>query len=266
MSAAPHELVRSHALPGVTALALDSARHYGRHTHDQYGIGLILAGAQRSASGRGPVVAGAGELITVNPGEVHDGIPLTGARRWQMLYLDVELLRDDDGRLREFTAPVARDVRAAGLFARLYTCLREPGAQGGQLAPQSLLLALRARLGACSGAAADAARIDGAALAPARARIDADPAAQHRLDALAQACGLSRYAFLRAFARLTGLTPHAYVQQQRLHLARRLLARGEPVAQAAADAGFADQSHLTRLFVRDYGVTPARYGRAAPPR
>jgi AraC-like DNA-binding protein len=50
--------------------------------------------------------------------------------------------------------------------------------------------------------------------------------------------------------------------QRRIQLARALLATGVPVIQAAADAGFADQSHLTRLFARTLGITPAVYSRA----
>jgi AraC-like DNA-binding protein len=45
----------------------------------------------------------------------------------------------------------------------------------------------------------------------------------------------------------------------RLRSARRLLAAGVPAATAAAEAGFADQPHLTRWFRRYYGVTPAAY-------
>ena len=62
--------------PGVHCTQADSARHYGRHWHDGHGLGLIDGGGQRSASGRGPVQALAGDLIATNPGEVHDGRPL----------------------------------------------------------------------------------------------------------------------------------------------------------------------------------------------
>jgi AraC-like DNA-binding protein len=41
--------------------------------------------------------------------------------------------------------------------------------------------------------------------------------------------------------------------------ARALIAAGEPLAEAAAAAGFADQPHLTRHFVRAYGYTPGAW-------
>ncbi|MGO4319729.1 helix-turn-helix domain-containing protein, partial [Agrobacterium sp. MCAB5] len=45
----------------------------------------------------------------------------------------------------------------------------------------------------------------------------------------------------------------------RLHLARGALAKGAPPAEVAFFAGFSDQSHLNRFFVRQFGVTPAAY-------
>jgi AraC-like DNA-binding protein len=76
---------------------------------------------------------------------------------------------------------------------------------------------------------------------------------------LARIAGLPRFQILRAFARETGLTPHAYQVQRRIDLVRRLITRRVPLAEAALTAGFADQSHMTRAFVRRYGLTPAAY-------
>ena len=59
-----------------------------------------------------------------------------------------------------------------------------------------------------------------------------------------------------------GMTPHAYLVQRRLALARSLLAGGQSIAEAATAAGFADQAHLTRVFRRCLGYTPAAYARA----
>jgi AraC-like DNA-binding protein len=76
---------------------------------------------------------------------------------------------------------------------------------------------------------------------------------------LAALSGVSRFQLLRGFAREVGITPHAYLVQRRVRLARQLLAKGQTPVQAAMQAGFADQSHMTRAFVRQIGVTPSRY-------
>ena len=90
--------IRRTAIDGIEAVTADSSRSFARHTHDTYGIGVILSGAQKSASGRGPVEAGPGQTITVNPGEVHDGVPLDGgARAWRMLYMNPILVAEAAG-------------------------------------------------------------------------------------------------------------------------------------------------------------------------
>src|SRR5579864_2125901 len=88
--------VRFHNFPltGVDPMCASTARSFPRHTHDQYGIGVIDSGAHRSWSDRGLVEAGPGELISVNPGEVHDGRPIDQRpRSWRLLYLDVQSVK-----------------------------------------------------------------------------------------------------------------------------------------------------------------------------
>jgi AraC-like DNA-binding protein len=70
---------------------------------------------------------------------------------------------------------------------------------------------------------------------------------------------MSRFQLLRSFAHEVGLPPHAYRMQRRVELARTLIADGTALADAAISAGFSDQSHKTRAFVRLLGVTPAGY-------
>jgi hypothetical protein len=82
------EQIRFHQfpLPGIDAMTATTSRSFPRHTHDQYGIGVIDSGGHASLSGRGQVEAGSGSLIFVNPGEVHDGRPIGGRPRgWRML-------------------------------------------------------------------------------------------------------------------------------------------------------------------------------------
>lgn len=79
---------------------------------------------------------------------------------------------------------------------------------------------------------------------------------------LAGVAGLSKFSLIRAFERAVGLPPHAYHTHLRLARARHLIAGGAPLSDVAFDAGFADQSHLTRRFKALFGVTPGQYARS----
>jgi AraC-like DNA-binding protein len=76
---------------------------------------------------------------------------------------------------------------------------------------------------------------------------------------LEQATGLDRYALARAFRAAFGSSPHRYLVAKRVARAQRLLTAGASLAEAAAGAGFADQSHFTRHFKAHLGLTPGRY-------
>ena len=253
---------------GIEAVTADTTFVFGRHTHEQFGVGLIERGAQKSASGRGVVEAGAGDIITVNPGEVHDGAPIgDGGRSWRMLYLDpaivaeltVDISEGWPASAVEFTQPTVSDKHMAGLFRKLFQAMIAGGADHAELeADETLLLFLGGLLQTKAGEG----RSVPAGIASARALIDDDPVAALTLTALAHEAGLNRYQFLRAFARATGLTPHAYLMQRRIHRARQLIGRGVRLADAAADSGFSDQSHMTRLFVRSFGMAPGTYAKA----
>jgi AraC-like DNA-binding protein len=95
----------------------------------------------------------------------------------------------------------------------------------------------------------------------ARDYLRAQPVQNVALDELATISRLSKFYLLRSFYRAYGLTPHGYQMQLRLARARRLLDEGRPLSHVTYDAGFADQSHLTRRFAEFYGLTPARYAR-----
>jgi AraC family transcriptional regulator len=83
------------------------------------------------------------------------------------------------------------------------------------------------------------------------------------VETLASACSLSRSHFSRAFKQTVGATPHAWLMQLRLETARELLQSqpSKPISSIALECGFSDQSHLTRVFTRVFGVPPASWRR-----
>jgi AraC-like DNA-binding protein len=246
-------------IAGIDAMELTSNHSFPRHSHDQYGVGVLLSGAQRSWSGIGPVESFPGDVITVNPGEMHDGIPVDRCvRRWRILYFDQtylarEMMREMTREV-EFISPSLRNPSLQALVQSLFNhVMGDPLA-----AEESLVRAIAQLLSPDRRPRASSKRLT-PAIAKVRARIDADPAGRMTLSDLAALAEVGRYHLIRAFAGEVGATPHAYVVQRRVRLARQLLLQGAALADAAQQAGFADQSHMSRAFVRQYGVPPGRY-------
>jgi AraC-like DNA-binding protein len=259
---------------GVHGTAMDSARHYGRHWHSTYGVGLLDHGAQSSASGRGKVDAYAGDLITTNPGEVHDGRPLGGpSRRWRMVYLDAAVMAGMlggaamDGSV-EFTRPVLKDLRLVQTLRRLFTrlddwrnCAASASASAEALACEESLVEVCGLLLGGHSTAVPQPEIDGD-VRLVRERLADDLLAAPTLDELAAMAGLGKFQLLRRFQKAYGVPPHAWLLLQRAERARALIRRGTSLADTAAASGFADQSHMTRIFTRHFGFTPGAWQRA----
>lgn len=84
-----------------------------------------------------------------------------------------------------------------------------------------------------------------------------------KLIELAAIAQLSPYHFLRLFKQTTNTTPHQYILQCRIEKAKFLLQHSQiSIAEIASRVGFCDQSHLTRCFKRNLGVTPRQFQQA----
>jgi AraC family transcriptional regulator len=71
---------------------------------------------------------------------------------------------------------------------------------------------------------------------------------------------MSKYHFCRLFKKSTNLTPYQYVLQRRTARAKELLKKRElTIVEIAYLLGFSDQSHFTRQFKKQYGITPGAF-------
>lgn len=81
------------------------------------------------------------------------------------------------------------------------------------------------------------------------------------LDGLLSMTNFGKSYLLRSFARQVGVSPYRYLQTVRLDRAKKFLEQGIPPIEAAAMAGFSDQSHFTNFFKEFIGLTPRQYQR-----
>jgi AraC-like DNA-binding protein len=89
--------------------------------------------------------------------------------------------------------------------------------------------------------------------------IDENLAQSLALAELAQLAGLSIWRFATVFRQQVGVSPHRYICRLRVERAQELMRGGLSAACAANEAGFYDQSHLSRHFKTICGVTPGQF-------
>lgn len=70
---------------------------------------------------------------------------------------------------------------------------------------------------------------------------------------------ISPFHLNRIFREIVGVPPHQYLQLLRLRKAKELLRNGESIVASVYKTGFSDQSHLTRVFKKNMGITPGKF-------
>ncbi len=266
---------RHAGVPGVDLLHARFVTHrYSRHAHETYPFALIEAGTEVFEYGGSLLRAHAGAVALLNPEVVHTGQAETPAGwAYRVLYPAADVVAGVAADLGwrpgtpSFPETVVYDPRSARLLRAAHIAAEH----GDRLASSSLLRGALAGLlrdhawpGRLAGSP-DRPRRSPAAVRTVRDLLTDRLADPPSLDDLALATGMSPFTLLRAFRGETGLPPHAYLNQIRVRLARRLLDGGMAPAEVAAEGGFADQAHLTRHFKRVMGVPPGAYQREREP-
>jgi AraC-like DNA-binding protein/quercetin dioxygenase-like cupin family protein len=243
--------------------AFFAGRGYDMHRHDTYAIGHTLAGVQ-SFQYRGAVRNSLpGGTVVLHPDEKHDGqAGAEGGFRYRLIYVQPAAIQEVlGGRALPFIdgglSADARLYQAAGRF------LRPVEERTDAFEYEDALFDLAHALDSAGGggAAAGQKAADYRAASLARAWLDEAPEDGVSMVALERVTGRNRWSLSRDFRLLFGTSPYRYVTMRRLDAVKRMLRDGQTLADAAAAAGFADQSHMTRHFSQAFGVSPARWVR-----
>jgi AraC family transcriptional regulator len=242
-----------HRVSGADLIAgrIAPATRFRGHAHDGVHLCCVVDGGFIETARPGSEHLGAG-AVRVSPSARHDiEFGPAGAR-----CVLIELDADDATALAPLDRSLFLDDPWLGrIVARMGTAAGR-GDLAAALALEGAVAELLAQIGRRQGARA--ARIPPAWLESVRERV-CDTEGRQTLPELATAAGVHRAHLARAFRDHYGVTLGSFARRLMVERALRLLADADrPLVEVAAEAGFADQSHMNRAVRAAVGESPGR--------
>lgn len=235
-------------------------RAFSSHRHDTYAIGITLSGIQTFRFRGERWHCFPGQCHILHPDEMHDGWAGTDEGfSYRIVHIDPCLVQEAlGGHGLPFVAhPVVDAARLGeGRASELWDIdgeMDDVGRTQLVAAVVDLLVGTASKTTKRSGPLA----LD--RLSRVRDLIAASPVEKHAMNEFEKLSGLDRWTLARQFRSAFGTSPSRFRIQRQLDQVRRLVKRGSGLAEAALDAGFSDQSHMSRQFKLAYGLTPARW-------
>ena len=228
---------------------------YPRHAHERAYLALVQQGSHEDEVGRESEVAQSATVVVMPSGVAHAN--RIGGEGVRMLLVTLEPT------LREFVRlPTRWRVLHGGAVARVFLRLRQTLAlpeQSERATIEELLLEL---VDVVAGIPEPGRRGVPTCVRAVRRMLNESALEPFLLRDLARATQVDVAYLSRAFRRTEGCTMGEYRRRLRARKAAGLLGKGRmPLAEVAIEAGFADQSHLSRVFKLEFGVTPLRFQR-----
>ncbi len=232
------------------------------HRHDTYAIGLTVSGVQTFWYRAEKRFSLPGQVIILHPDEVHDGGAGTeNGLFYRMIYVPPEKVAEAAGwpgkGLPFVPSPVLNDQ---GLQQSLVDVLQDLDLEMGSLKLDGFVADLAEGLQRhADDRRAERSEINWRGMKLCRDYLRDNFSQEVRSSELESVADLDRFSLARQFRKAFGTTPHRYQVLRRLEAVKDAIRTGNALADAAADVGFADQSHMSRHFKRAYGMTPGHW-------
>jgi AraC-like DNA-binding protein len=263
-------------LPGVQVLIVDDCEpRIWRAYHETFTTSIALRAEIPPAAWvyRGKThFQNVGGLQLIEPGETHSNTKQVHSVSFRVLMIPPAVMEQAfvelDGRSSQIHFKTAQtfDPRLFAAFRALHSGLENDASILEQQSRFAVCLRLLAQECAESPSTRQPAPIPSAAVKRAKGYLTQSFRQNISLEELAGIASVSRFHLLRRFKQEIGIPPHAFQVQLKLSAARESLRKGWSIAESAADAGFSDQSHFTRLFKQFWGATPRAYSESTRPR
>ena len=260
---------RDPALPHVELRYIEDGRQlrYAPHSHQQWSLGVILAGQSYFQYGGQQQVIEAGQLLLINPHQVHACNPCADMPwSYYMLYIDTDWLtrlRQDSGELdsddwKDLTLSRLEDRVLFNGFNEMAIQLFDPHISHAEK-DAALRHYLQQLFSKVRSEAVPPALLPSEQLHRALEYLHKHYDSNVTLQTLCRLSGLNPGQLIRQFRGTCGMTPHAYLTNLRIQMAQIALQGDTPLVDVALTHGFADQPHFQRTFKRLLAATPVQY-------
>lgn len=249
-------------LPGLECFQASGIRHqYGRHSHPDWAIGIIENGIGGTVYRGARESISVGEIVVINPEEVHTGYPADGrSLTYRMLYADRSFVRDILGIGPAEPRFASIRIPDSGWASRLRQVHQALSGEVGLAHETTLIETLREFVSTYSDVRVHTPKgAEPLAVRNVKEYLRANFRRNVRIAELTALAGLDRAYLIRNFCRAVGMPPHEWLLQTRIDEAKRMLLAGDAIADVANELGFADQSHFTRRFKSVTGLSPGQY-------
>jgi AraC-like DNA-binding protein len=231
---------------------------FSPHRHDTYAIGVTLSGVQTFRYRGEQRYCLPGQCHVLHPDETHDGGPATDAGfSYRIVYIAPSLLQQAlDGKALPFLPdPI---VKSRAFLEELLHGAMDMEEPVDETRCVDIGVSVAALLQVVSnGQETATSSLPLSSLQRVRDLIAADPTVPRSARELEAVANLDRWTLARQFRAAFGTSPSRFRTMRRLDHARSMMRTGRSLAETALEAGFADQSHMSRQFRRAYGLTPA---------
>lgn len=239
---------------------------FASHFHREFSIGVILDGNATVTIGSKEYIAGSGDLVIINPDEIHSCNPVPDSTwSYYMYYINsawvFNAIKEISGQ-RYNTLTLQSGIKVSKKLFSLFEMTYKLLDQKKESEIEVILYTIVEEILALEPELAYLESIDSAAASYLRksiACIEKRYRESITVEELAEKNEISPYYLIRIFKKQFGLTPHAYLLRYRTEKCRQLIDRGYNYLDAAMECGFSDQSHMIRNFKKFTGCTPQSY-------
>lgn len=238
-----------------------SSEDFTRHYHNTYTIGLTYKGVLKSYNANQSYDSYEYSIRINNPGEVHAG----QSKEWSHVnfYPTLELmcnLYEQIFNERKIPCFQRHIIDNKILFLKLHNFFNSYFKKEDEIIVETLLIEALSNLILTSTIYTKSYKHifeDKKIIKDTYEFINDSIDTNFTLEILAKNVSLSKFHFLRSFKKEFGLTPHAFIINERLNRANNLIQSGLSISEASVQVGFNDQSHFSRNFKKYFGYTPS---------